>query len=122
MSEHQREISPRRSEADLFGLLASSVSVAILEALRNGGERTVSQMSLETRADAMVIRRHVMAMQDLGLLRARVADPGVWCGAVDTRVYRLLELAAELLSSTSPGPAFDADRRDDLRAWSSHDV
>ena len=120
MAEHERDFSRRRSEAEVFGLLASSVSIAILEALRNVSGRTVAQISLETGESAIVIRRQVMAMQDLGLLRARVADHGVYCGAVDERVYQLLELASEMLATT-PRPQFDADRHGDFAATSSSD-
>jgi hypothetical protein len=80
----------------------------------------VAQISLETGESAIVIRRQVMAMQDLGLLRARVAEHGVSCGAVDDRVYQLLELANEMLATT-PLPQFDADRHGDLAATSSSD-
>ena len=121
MAEDERDFAPERSEAELFGLLASSVSIAILEALRNdSGRRTVVQIGLETGESALNIRRHVMAMHDLGLLRAGVADDSVFCGAVDTRVYELLELATELLATT-PRPTFDAEWHRDLAAASSSD-
>jgi DNA-binding transcriptional ArsR family regulator len=116
-----RDRSPGRSEAELFGLLASSVSTAILETLRSVSERTVAQISRETGEDASVVRRHVMAMRDLGLLRARVADDGVWCGAVDLRVYQLLEIATELLAAATSDRPRDTDRRGDLAAASSSD-
>ena len=120
MPEDERDRSQRRSEAQLFGLLASSVSIAILEALRDVSGRTLSQISIETGENALVIRRHVMAMQDLGLLRARVADHGVSCGAVDTRVYQLLDLATEVLAAL-PRPPCDIDRHRGLAAASSSD-
>ena len=119
MADDGRDLSRRGSDIELFALLSSSVSIAILEALRNVSGRTVAQISLESGESAIVIRRHVMAMQDLGLLRARVADGGVACGAVDTRLYQLLELATDLLATT-PQPSSAADRHCDLAtAWSS---
>jgi predicted transcriptional regulator len=121
MAEDERDFSRGRSEAELFGLLASSVSIMILEALRNVSGRTVAQISLETGESAIVIRRQVMAMQDLGLLRARVASHGVHCGAVDAGVYELLELATEMLAK-APHPLFDSDRHGDFAATSSSDA
>ncbi len=89
-------------EADLFRLLGNPVHIRILEMLRDGGERTMDQLRDGLGPEPRGMDDHFAAMRSL--LESRHDGASVLYRAKDRRIFQLLELATEVLTTRPSAP------------------
>lgn len=87
-----------RIKADFFRLLGHPARVRILELLRDG-ERTVGDLQAALNLDSSGTSQHLTAMRRQGLLESRRAGTSVYYRVKDPRIFQLLEIAKQILTS-----------------------
>ena len=87
-----------RVKADFFRLLGHPARVRILELLRDG-ERTVGDLQAALNLDSSGTSQHLTAMRRQGLLESRRAGTSVYYHVKDPRIFQLLEIAKQILTS-----------------------
>jgi ArsR family transcriptional regulator len=85
-------------KAEFFRILGHPARVRILELLRDG-ERTVGDLQAELDLDSSGTSQHLGALRKQGLLESRRAGTSVYYRVRDPRMYQLLEVARQILSS-----------------------
>lgn len=85
-------------KADFFRILGHPVRVRILELLRDG-ERTVGDLQGELQMDSSGTSQHLGVLRKHGILEARRAGTSVYYTVRDPRMFQLLEVARQILSS-----------------------
>lgn len=98
---HTRADAPPiyRLKADFFRLLGHPARVRILEALRDEGERTVGELQAILDLDSGATSQHLTAMRRHGILASRRAGTSVHYRVCDPRIFQLLEVARQVLTS-----------------------
>jgi DNA-binding transcriptional ArsR family regulator len=86
-------------KAELFRVLGHPVRVRILELLRDG-ERTVGDLQAELGLDSSGTSQHLAALRRAGVVEGRRAGTSVHYRAKDPRVFQLLEVARQILTSS----------------------
>ena len=84
--------------ADLFKALAHPARVRILELLHDG-ERSVGDLQAALKLDSSGTSQHLAALRRAGLLDSRRERTNVYYRVRDPRLFRLLELAREILTA-----------------------
>lgn len=87
-----------RFKADFFRLLGHPARVRILELLRDG-ERSVGDLQAELGLDSSGTSQHLGAMRRQGVLDTRRAGTSVFYRVKDPRLFQLLEVARQILST-----------------------
>lgn len=87
-----------RLKADFFRLLGHPARVRILELLREG-ERSVGDLQAELDLDSSGTSQHLGAMRRQGVLDTRRAGTSVFYRVKDPRLFQLLEVARQILST-----------------------
>ena len=87
-----------RLKADFFRLLGHPARVRILELLRDG-ERSVGDLQEALALDSSGTSQHLTAMRKQGLLESRRAGTSVFYSVKDPRIFQLLEVAKQILTS-----------------------
>jgi ArsR family transcriptional regulator len=87
-----------RVKADLFRLLGHPARVRILELLRDG-ERTVGELQAELEIESSGASQHLTAMRRQGVLENRRAGTNVYYRVTDPRIFQLLEVARQILTT-----------------------
>lgn len=87
-----------RLKAEFFRLLGHPARVRILELLRDG-ERSVGELQIALGLDSSGTSQHLTAMRRLGVLDSRRAGTSVFYRVGDPRIFQLLEVAREVLTS-----------------------
>lgn len=87
-----------RLKADFFRLLGHPARVRILELLREG-ERSVGDLQAALGLDSSGTSQHLTAMRRQGLLESRRAGTSVFYSVKDPRMFQLLEVAKQILTS-----------------------
>ncbi len=87
-----------RLKADFFRLLGHPVRVRILELLRDG-ELTVGELQAALELDSGGTSQHLTAMRRQGILESRKAGTNVHYRVKDPRMFQLLAVAREILTS-----------------------
>lgn len=87
-----------RVKADFFRLLGHPARVRILELLRDG-ERMVGDLQAALDLDSSGTSQHLTAMRRQGLLESRRAGTSVFYRVKDPRIFQLLEIAKQILTS-----------------------
>lgn len=87
-----------RVKADLFRLLGHPARVRILELLRDG-ERTVGELQAELELESSGASQHLTAMRRQGVLENRRAGSNVYYRVTDPRIFQLLEVARQILTT-----------------------
>jgi len=87
-----------RLKADFFRLLGHPARVRILELLRDG-ERSVGDLQAELGLDSSGTSQHLGAMRRQGVLETRRAGTSVFYHVKDPRLFQLLEVARQILST-----------------------
>jgi len=72
--------------------------VRVLELLRDG-ERTVGHLQAALNLDSSGTSQHLTAMRRQGLLESRRAGTSVYYRVKDPRIFQLLEIAKQILTS-----------------------
>jgi DNA-binding transcriptional ArsR family regulator len=85
-------------KADFFRILGHPVRVRILELLRDG-ERTVGDLQRQLGLDSSGTSQHLGALRKQGLLESRREGTSVYYRVHDPRLFQLLEVARQILSS-----------------------
>jgi DNA-binding transcriptional ArsR family regulator len=85
-------------KADFFRILGHPVRVRILELLRDG-ERTVGDLQGQLGLDSSGTSQHLGALRKQGLLESRREGTSVYYRVRDPRLFQLLEVARQILSS-----------------------
>lgn len=85
-------------KADFFRILGHPVRVRILELLRDG-ERTVGDLQGELQMDSSGTSQHLGVLRKHGILEARRAGTSVYYMVRDPRIFQLLEVARQILTS-----------------------
>lgn len=85
-------------KAEFFRVLGHPARVRILELLRDG-ERTVGDLQAELGLDSSGTSQHLGAFRKQGLLDSRRDGTSVYYGVRDPRMFQLLEIARQVLSS-----------------------
>lgn len=101
MSPNRAQTDPPpiyRLKADFFRLLGHPARVRILELLRDG-ERSVGELQTALGLDSSGTSQHLTAMRRQGLLESRRAGTSVFYRVKDPRMFQLLEVARQVLSS-----------------------
>jgi ArsR family transcriptional regulator len=100
----QAATSPRESapiyrvKADFFRLLGHPARVRILELLRDG-ERTVGELQAALELDSSGASQHLTSMRRQGVLESRRAGTSVYYRVKDPRIFQLLEIAKQILTT-----------------------
>jgi ArsR family transcriptional regulator len=87
-----------RVKADLFRLLGHPARVRILELLRDG-ERTVGELQADLELESSGASQHLTAMRRQGVLENRRAGSNVYYRVTDERIFQLLEVARQILTT-----------------------
>ena len=87
-----------RLKADFFRLLGHPARVRVLELLRDG-ERSVGDLQAELGLDSSGTSQHLTAMRRQGVLESRKAGTNVFYKVKDPRIFQLLEIAKQVLTS-----------------------
>jgi DNA-binding transcriptional ArsR family regulator len=85
-------------KADFFRILGHPARVRILELLREG-ERSVGDLQRELGLDSSGTSQHLGALRKQGLLESRREGTSVYYRVRDPRLFQLLEVARQILSS-----------------------
>jgi DNA-binding transcriptional ArsR family regulator len=85
-------------KADFFRILGHPVRVRILELLRDG-ERTVGHLQGQLGLDSSGTSQHLGALRRQGLLESRREGTSVYYRVRDPRLFQLLEVARQILTS-----------------------
>jgi DNA-binding transcriptional ArsR family regulator len=85
-------------KAEFFRILGHPVRVRILELLRDG-ERTVGDLQGQLGLDSSGTSQHLGALRRQGLLESRREGTSVYYRVRDPRLFQLLEVARQILSS-----------------------
>jgi DNA-binding transcriptional ArsR family regulator len=85
-------------KADFFRILGHPVRVRILELLRDG-ERTVGDLQGQLGLDSSGTSQHLGALRRQGLLESRREGTSVYYRVRDPRLFQLLEVARQILTS-----------------------
>ncbi|MBD3165506.1 metalloregulator ArsR/SmtB family transcription factor [bacterium] len=91
-------IDPKRLEweAGLFSLLGQPTRLKLLYLLREG-EKCVCEIHPAMKEDQSVISRHLIKLREAGLLEWRREGVSVYYWIAEPRVYRMLELADDII-------------------------
>lgn len=87
------------AKAELFRVLGHPARVRILELLREG-EMSVGQLQAALRMDSSGTSQHLGVMRRQGVLESRKEGTSVYYRARDPRVFQLLEVARQILTSS----------------------
>jgi ArsR family transcriptional regulator len=87
-----------RVKADFFRLLGHPVRVRVLELLREG-ERSVGELQAALGMESSGTSQHLSAMRKQRLLDTRRQGTSVFYRVRDPRVFQLLEVARQVLTS-----------------------
>ena len=90
-------------KAALFGLLANPVRIGILELLRDGGTRSASLIGERLGLEPGSVDDEVARLRRQGLIESSGDASMAHHRASDPRIFQLLELASEVLT-THPSP------------------
>ncbi len=85
-------------KAEFFRILGHPVRVRILELLRDG-ERTVGDLQGQLGLDSSGTSQHLGALRKQGLLESRREGTSVYYRVRDPRLFQLLEVARQILTS-----------------------
>ncbi|MGZ8716267.1 MAG: ArsR/SmtB family transcription factor [Gaiellaceae bacterium] len=86
-------------KGDFLRVLGHPARVRILELLRDG-ERSVGDLQKELGLDSSGTSQHLGALRRQGLLESRRAGTSVYYRVRDPRVFQLLEVARQILTSS----------------------
>jgi DNA-binding transcriptional ArsR family regulator len=86
-------------KAEFFRILGHPVRVRILELLKDG-ERTVGDLQNELQMDSGGTSQHLGVMRRHGILDSRRAGTSVYYTVRDPRIFQLLEVARQILTSS----------------------
>jgi DNA-binding transcriptional ArsR family regulator len=86
-------------KSDFFRVLGHPARVRILELLRDG-ERSVGDLQAALTLDSSGTSQHLSALRRHGLLESRRERTNVYYRVRDARLFQLLELAREILTSS----------------------
>ena len=86
-------------KAEFFRILGHPVRVRILELLRDG-ERTVGDLQNELQMDSSGTSQHLGVLRKHGILEARREGTSVYYTVRDPRIFQLLEVSRQILTSS----------------------
>ena len=86
-------------KADFFRVLGHPARVRILELLRDG-ERSVGDLQAALTLDSSGTSQHLAALKRHGLLETRRERTSVYYRVRDPRIFQLLEVARQILTSS----------------------
>jgi DNA-binding transcriptional ArsR family regulator len=86
-------------KAEFFRVLGHPARVRILELLRDG-EMSVGQLQAALQLDSSGTSQHLGVMRRQGILESRKEGTSVYYRARDPRVFQLLEVARQILTSS----------------------
>jgi len=86
-------------KAEFFRILGHPVRVRILELLRDG-ERTVGELQTELQMDSSGTSQHLAALRKHGIVEGRRDGTNVYYTVRDPRMFQLLEVARQILTSS----------------------
>jgi ArsR family transcriptional regulator len=86
-------------KAEFFRILGHPVRVRILELLRDG-ERTVGELQTELQMDSSGTSQHLAALRKNGIVEGRRDGTNVYYTVRDPRMFQLLEVARQILTSS----------------------
>lgn len=99
MSPSSHPAPVHQLKADFFRVLGHPARVRTLELLRDEEERTVGDLQRALGLDSSGTSQHLAALRRQGVLESRRAGTSVYYRVRDPRVFQLLEVARQLLSS-----------------------
>jgi DNA-binding transcriptional ArsR family regulator len=85
-------------KAEFFRILGHPVRVRILELLRDG-ERTVGDLQRELQMDSGGTSQHLGVLRNHGIVEGRRAGTSVFYTVRDPRIFQLLEVSRQILTS-----------------------
>jgi len=86
-------------KAEFFRVLGHPVRVRILELLKDG-ERTVGDLQNELQMDSSGTSQHLGALRKSGILDSRREGTSVYYSVHDPRVFQLLDVSRQILTSS----------------------
>jgi DNA-binding transcriptional ArsR family regulator len=86
-------------KAEFFRILGHPVRVRILELLRDG-ERTVGDLQRELQMDSGGTSQHLGVLRNHGIVEGRRAGTSVFYTVRDPRIFQLLEVSRQILTSS----------------------
>lgn len=86
-------------KAEFFRILGHPVRVRILELLRDG-ERTVGDLQNELQMDSSGTSQHLGVLRRHGILDGRREGTSVYYAVRDPRIFQLLEVSRQILTSS----------------------
>ena len=88
-----------RLKAEFFRLLGHPARVRILELLRDQEERSVGDLQAALGLDSSGTSQQLTAMRRQGVLESRRAGTSVYYRVKDPRIFQLLAIAKQILTS-----------------------
>jgi ArsR family transcriptional regulator len=85
-------------KSDFFRVLGHPARIKILELLQ-GGERSVGDLQAQLALDSSGTSQHLAALKRHGLVDSRRERTSVYYRVRDPRMFRLLEVARQILTS-----------------------
>ncbi|MDP8208888.1 MAG: metalloregulator ArsR/SmtB family transcription factor [Candidatus Electryonea clarkiae] len=91
-------IDPKKLEIEsqLFTVLGQPTRLKLLYKLRDG-EKCVCNIHPAMKEDQSVVSRHLIKLRRMGLLSSRKEGVSVYYSIAEPRVFRLLEMADDIL-------------------------
>jgi ArsR family transcriptional regulator len=83
-------------KAELFRTLGNPLRVRILEALRDAGTLTVTELHQRVGAEPSNVSQHLAIMRSRGLLATRRSGTSIWYSAADPGIFELLDVARSI--------------------------
>lgn len=88
-----------RVKADFFKTLGHPARIRVLELLRDG-ERSVSELMAEVGLEASHLSQQLAVLRRSNVVQARKSGSSVLYSVADPRVFQLLELAKDILTTS----------------------
>lgn len=83
-------------EAKLFSILGQPTRLKLIYLLKEG-EKCVCEINPDMEEDQSVVSRHLNKLKDIGILECRKEGVSVYYWIADPRIFRLLDLANDIL-------------------------
>ncbi len=89
-------------KAEMFRTLGHPVRIRVLEVLRQG-EATVADIAREVGVAGSTLSQHLATLRRSGIVGSRREGSSVICHVVDPRVFQLLEVGRQILTTSLEG-------------------
>ena len=101
MQDEISQVQPFDAHARIFKVLAHPARIAILEILRDGGERCVCHMQAYLGFRQVYISQQLAVLRDAGLVQDRRDGWNIYYHVTDSRIYDVLSAVQRITGHSS---------------------